>query len=55
MAKKEDIELHFLRWFFSECDFGPSDGDVRYYMMKDYQETYGELPKGYGEEYFDDE
>ena len=41
-------ELEFLEWFYFNCDFGPSDGDVRYFMKKDFiKETGKELPDGY--------
>jgi hypothetical protein len=44
-------ELEYLQWFYSNADFGPGDGDVRYYMNKDFVETHKkELPDRYEED-----
>jgi len=48
--KKEATELEYLKWFRSECDFGPAHGDVIYYMDKDFEKETGKLvPKGWRE------
>lgn len=43
-------ELTYLRWFYSEADFGLADGDVRLLMNRSYVENGGVIPEGYGEE-----
>ena len=41
-------ELEFLEWFYFNCDFGPSDSDVKYFMKEDFiKETGKELPDCY--------
>lgn len=51
MAKPESDELHYLRWFFANADFGPGDGDVRAYLNERYEEQTGrKVPDGYGVE-----
>jgi len=41
-------ELEWLKWFFENADFGPADGDVRYYLAEQFiEETGKELPDGY--------
>jgi hypothetical protein len=45
---EQEDEVGFLRWFYSEADFGPADGDVRDIMKKQYVEKTGKpLPEGY--------
>lgn len=29
-------ELDYLRWFCTNADFGPAEGDVRIYMQNEY-------------------
>lgn len=49
--KEEATELEYLKWFYSWADFGPAEGDVRYYMRKDFEKRTGKLvPKGYRDE-----
>lgn len=44
-------ELEYLRWFHCNADFGPADGDVRYYMDEEFKkETGKELPEGYSDD-----
>jgi len=44
-------ELEYLRWFYSNADFGPAEGDVRIYMNQAFVEATGKaLPNGYEEE-----
>ena len=44
-------ELEFLKWFYSYADFGPADGDVRFYLKEDFKKQTGKsLPAGYEEE-----
>lgn len=44
-------ELEYLQWFYSNADFGPGEGDVRYYMIANFKnETGKELPEGYEDE-----
>lgn len=44
-------ELEYLRFFYSEADFGPADEDVRSIINDRYTKRTGkELPKGYGDE-----
>lgn len=42
-----EIELAYLRWFYSEADFGPADSDVRYYMNQQYVNDGGVIPVAY--------
>lgn len=52
MTKKKKIatELEFLKWFYMECDFGPSHCDVMANYEQQFQkETGKQLPDGYGE------
>jgi len=49
--KEQATELEYLRWFVINADFGPSHGDVVYYMNRDFMnETGKELPEGWGED-----
>jgi len=49
--KERATELEWLAWFYQMADFGPADGDVRYFMKQDFQKEKGkDLPEGYGEE-----
>ena len=44
-------ELHFLRWFVANCDFGPADSDVRAILHEEYTEATGKpVPEGWGTE-----
>ena len=44
-------ELEFLRYFFQNADFGPADGEVRFYLGRDFERVSGkEPPDGYREE-----
>lgn len=48
LTQSEREELEYLRFFYSECDFGPAHEDVidsidQYYTA----ETGNQLPKGY--------
>lgn len=43
-------EFDYLRWFFSNADFGPADSDVRYYMNRQYEKEGGVIPEGYEDE-----
>jgi hypothetical protein len=44
-------ELEFLKWFFSNADFGPADGDVRLYLYQQFERETGKtLPDGYQED-----
>lgn len=44
-------ELEFLQWFYSNCDFGPADEDVRAHLKAVFvEETSKRLPQGYGDE-----
>lgn len=52
---KSDLELadehEYLKWFYMNVDFGPSDSDVRYFMNKRFErETGKSVPKGYSED-----
>lgn len=41
-------ELEYLKWFYDVADFGPADGDVRYYMNERFMDSTGKnLPEGY--------
>lgn len=41
-------EIDFLRWFFSNTDFGPADFDVQCIMQDTFEERTGQLvPEGY--------
>lgn len=45
---EEATRLEFFEWFYANCDFGPADEDVRYYLKKRFIEESGkELPAGY--------
>jgi hypothetical protein len=45
---KETTELEWLLWFYSNCDFGPADLDVRRMLKKEFMQNVGKpLPKGY--------
>lgn len=50
MSEEEKIELEYLRWFFSNADFGPADDDVRYIMNNQYVSEGGVIPKAYQDE-----
>lgn len=41
MSESEKDELEFLRWFAANADFGPSEGEVRMFMRKDYERETG--------------
>lgn len=52
MAKKREraTEVEFLRWFYSNCDFGPAHSDVMdHYQHQFMEETGKNLPdeRGY--------
>ena len=40
-------ELDYLRFFYSQCDFGPSDDDVFAQINSYYEESGEEVPEGY--------
>lgn len=44
------IELDYLRWFWSSCDFGPAHDDVMYYMHEEYVKSGGVIPTAYKDE-----
>lgn len=49
--QKADLEYQYLLWFWDNADFGPSDGDVRYYMNEEYEKRTGNpVPDGYKSE-----
>ena len=51
MDKEELEELEYLRWFYSNADFGPAHGDVIFYLNEQYvAETGKSVPEGYSEE-----
>lgn len=53
---EEAEELEYLRWFYKNADFGPADGDVRFYMENDFiKETGKKPPNKYLDEYTEDE
>jgi len=45
-----DNELKYLKWFYENADFGPADGDVRYYLNRQFVKEGGTIPKGYGDD-----
>jgi len=46
--KEKATELEWLRYFYRNADFGPADGDVRFYLAKDFKHLEcKELPDGY--------
>jgi len=48
MTEEEKDELEYLRWFVSECDFGPADSDVHIGMQEAYEEDTGKrVPEGW--------
>ena len=52
---EEADELEYLRWFYKNADFGPADGDVRFYMEGDFiRETGKKPPNEYLIEYEDE-
>ena len=56
MTANEKAELHFLRWFAINTDFGPADGDVQHFMRLDYTEETGQpVPEGWASEEDEDE
>jgi len=50
MSNDEEVELDFLRFFYTECYFGPAHEDVIYMMQEEYTRQGNKLPKGYGRE-----
>jgi len=51
MTDEQKAELEYLQWFYGNADFGPADGDVRYYMNEQYTKRTGNpVPPGYDEE-----
>ena len=51
MTEAEMKEIEFLRWFYSNADFGPADDDVRQYLLERYTSETGEqVPVGYSSE-----
>lgn len=45
---EKSTELEYLRWFYSEADFGPADSDVRSNIDDAFKrETGKDLPVGY--------
>ena len=48
MSEEEKKELEYLRFFYSECDFGPAHGDVIDAINKVFVSHTGlEVPEGY--------
>lgn len=48
-------ELKWLKWFFSNADFGPAHGDVMQYLFDEFEEATGlQVPKDYREGYEDE-
>lgn len=48
----ESSELHFLRWFFNECDFGPAhEAVVALYMERFEAEEGVRVPSEYRSDY----
>lgn len=48
MAQTEATELEYLRWFYSNADFGPADGDVRDILSAEFEKETGKtIPKSY--------
>lgn len=48
MKDEPSAELHYLRWFKMNTDFGPADGDVQMLMDEQYeQETGRRVPDGW--------
>lgn len=46
--RERATELEYLKWFFSNADFGPAEGDVRDSMNNDFmKERDKNLPEGY--------
>lgn len=44
-------ELEWLKWFYCNADFGPADGDVRFWLEEKFKEDTGkEIPDGYKRE-----
>lgn len=41
MTEEENQELEYLRWFRSNADFGPADGDVKQYLNERYTKEKG--------------
>jgi hypothetical protein len=51
MSEEQREEYEYLQWFYQNADFGPADGDVRYYMNEQYTKRTGKpVPAGYDEE-----
>lgn len=49
--RKKEAELHYLRWFRQETDFGPAHGDVIDIMHERYeQETDRKVPEEWRED-----
>jgi hypothetical protein len=49
--RKEQAELHYLKWFKQNADFGPADSDVHAIMNDQYEERTGRaVPEGWREE-----
>ena len=49
--KPEATELEYLRWFRVNADFGPSDGEVKYIMDKEFEkETGKKVPRNWHSE-----
>ena len=41
-------QLEYLKWFYSNADFGPADSDVRNILKRDFMEDTGKnLPEGF--------
>lgn len=49
-------EFEYLYWFYQNADFGPADGDVRYFLDQRYEKETGRLiPPSYRHEEYDEE
>lgn len=47
-VQEQDDELHYLRWFCINADFGPSDEDVRQHLRQSYEKETGKpVPVGW--------
>ena len=48
ITEEQQEELDYLRWFRSNADFGPGDGDVKDWLNEEYmKETGKKLPRGW--------
>lgn len=46
--RERSTEVEYLKWFVTNCDFGPADGDVRDYLNGRFMDETGKnLPEGW--------